>query len=292
MIQNEGVISKLFDAVNGIFLFVFSVLTVLPFIYIVSASFTAPEILAQKGFVLIPKKYTLSAYEYIFSTKIIINSLFVSLFITVTGTIINLAFHIVTAYPLSQRQLPGKQLIMTMMIVTLLFNGGMIPSYILVQKLGWLNSYLSILIPGALGAFNVVIFKNFFQEIPIELRESARIDGCNEEKILIQIILPLTVPLLATFSVVFGVQHWNSWFNAILYLTDSFMWPVQAVLRQIVISANVGVGDSSLMDPDFYIPPRSVQMATIVVSTIPILCVYPFLQKYFTKGILMGSVKG
>ena len=186
----------------------------------------------------------------------------------------------------------GRAPLLMMVLFTMLFSGGMIPTYFVVRAVGLINSLWSLIIPGTISAFNLIVLKNFFQQIPEGLEESAKIDGANDVKILARIVLPLSLPAIATFSLFYAVNHWNAYFNAVLYLNDASKWPVQVLMRQIVILAQGGIGDSSDFDEETVIQPQAVKMAVVVISTIPILLVYPFLQKHFTKGVLLGSVKG
>lgn len=258
------------------------------------ASFTSSDELMRKGFVLFPTQWSLDGYRYIFSTNTIIRSLFMTVYITVLGTFLNLLFTTLTAYPLARKGLDGRRIFLFLVLFTMLFSGGMIPTFLVVKATGLLDSTWSLMIPGLISAFNLIIMKNFFQQIPEELVESARIDGCHEIGTLFRIVIPLSMPAIATFSLFYAVGHWNSFFQAILYINDSKLWPIQVWLRQIVILAQgSGIGDSSQLDSEFAIPPVPViKMTVIVVSTVPILIVYPFLQKHFAKGVLLGSVKG
>lgn len=283
--------SKTFDTINYAFLAIYAAIAIIPFIYILVASLTPPELLLKKSFILIPEKISFDAYRYIFSTDTIPKSLLVSAFVTVFGTAVNIIVTVLMAYPLAHKDIMGRKFIMLMITFTLMFSGGMVPTYIIVQKLGLIDNLLSLILPNAMSAFSLIIFKNYFQELPKELEESARIDGCNDLKILLQIILPVSKPLIATFVIMFGVANWNSWFNAVLYINDPGKWPIQVILRQM-ITASAGVGSAESMAEGLVIPAEVVRMCTIVIATMPILCIYPFLQKYFTKGILLGSVKG
>lgn len=289
--QKTSVGSKIFDGFNYIFLSVMSLVTLLPFIYIIVASVTPPEILLKERFILIPKGFSLEAYRFVFQTDSIIKALCVSVGITVIGTAFNIFMTVLFAYPLSHKTLRGRSLLTLLIIATMIFSGGMIPGYILIQKLGLIDRFSSIILPGAINTFNLIIFRNFFQELPQELEESGKMDGASYPYILFKILLPLSVPLLATFTIMYGVSHWNSWFNAVLYINDSNKWPIQVILRQVINLSN-GLGVSDVLDSGIIMPPESVRMCTIVVAMLPIMLVYPFLQKYFTKGLLLGSVKG
>jgi putative aldouronate transport system permease protein len=199
------------------------------------------------------------------------------------------------AYALSKTRLRGRNFFLNMVIFSMFFSGGMIPSYIVTANLlGLKNTYWSVLLPGAISAYNLMIVKNFFQGIPQELEESASIDGCNDLGILWKIVLPLSLPVLATFGLFYAVGHWNAYFGAMIYMTGAKeKWPLQVLLRELIIMSNGTAGDLTNMAEDFVQPPeQSVKMAVIVVSTVPIMCVYPFLQKYFVKGVMVGALKG
>lgn len=281
--------SRIFDTLNCLFLGLLCLIMVVPFINIIVSSVTPIEELVRKRFVLIPSGISFEAFEYVFSTNTVLHGLLVSVGVTVVGTALNILLTALTAYPLAHKDLVGRKVLISMVIFTMVFNGGMIPTFIIVKSLGLVNSWFSLVLPTAISSFNLMLFKNYFQGLPAELEESAKLAGYNDLSILFRIILPISKPLIATFVVMFGVEHWNSWFNAVLYLNDSRMWPIQVILRQIITSASQ-VGDA--MGGASSIPPATVRNCTIVIATVPILAVYPFLQKYFTKGLLVGSVKG
>lgn len=282
---------RMFDAFNVILLTLIGLSAVLPFIYIVSASFSSEHIVAKGTFLLFPTDVTLDAYKYIFSTNTLVRSMMISLYVTLVGTLINLILTSLMAYPLAHHRLRGRRTLLILVLFTMLFTGGLIPTYIVVKSLGLINSLWALMIPNAISAFNLIILKNFFQQIPDGLQESAKIDGANDMQILLRIVLPLSAPALATFALFYAVGHWNSYFNAIIYLNDSDKWPIQVMLRQIVILAQSGFADSSSLE-DAILPAETVKMAVITFATAPILMVYPFLQKHFAKGVLLGSVKG
>ncbi|OXM88410.1 ABC transporter permease [Paenibacillus rigui] len=264
----------------------------LPIMYIISGSFATEVELSSRSFFLIPKTVTLNAYEYVFKDNALPHSLMVSVFITVAGTIVNLFFTFTMAYALSRRHMIGRNMFMNMVVFSMLFSGGIIPTFLVVKSLGLIDSYLSVMLPTAISAFNLIVIKSFFQEIPGELMESARIDGCTDLGVLWRIVLPLSKPVIATFALFYAVGHWNDFFNALIYINDAKKWPMQVLLRQIILLAS-GSLDMSTMDPTYVKPPdQSIKMAVIVVGTLPILLVYPFLQKHFAKGVLMGAVKG
>lgn len=292
MKQQSKLGERLFDGFILFILIAFSLFCILPFVNIVVSSFASPETIALHPFLLLPREIDLSGYRYIFSAKTLLNSIRVSGVVTIVGTLINIVLTALTAYPLSRRQLKGRSQLQFLIVFTMLFSGGIIPTFLVVKGTGLLDTLWSLMIPSAVSAFNLVIMRNFFDQIPVELEESAKIDGCNDFRIFWQIIMPLSLSVTATLTLFYGVTNWNNYFNAMLYINDSDKWTVQIVLQQVVAMASGGVGDSAQMDPDFVIPTKTVQMGTIVVATLPILMIYPFAQKYFVKGALLGSVKG
>lgn len=291
MIQSRSLGSKIFDVSNHVVLLFFALATVLPFVNVMACSFASSQEVLKHRFLLFPTDFSLDAFRYIFSTGTIMRAMSVSLYITILGTLINLILTVLTAYPLAHSNLRGRKYVMHLIVFTMLFSGGMIPTFLVVKSVGLINSLWALMIPNAINAFNLVVLKNFMQQVPMELEESAKIDGCNYFVILVRIILPLSLPAIATFALFYAVGHWNAYFHAILYINDSGKWPIQVLLRQIVLMAAGGVGDSSQFS-SVLIPPQTVKVATITLSTLPILFVYPFLQKHFTKGIMLGSVKG
>lgn len=282
-----------FDIFNYVFLGLIGIVAIIPFIFVVSGSFATEAEITQRAVFLIPTTFSLDAYRFIFSTDTIVNSIGVSVYVTVVGTIVNLFCTVTMAYPLAKKQLMGRNLILNLIIFTMLFSGGMIPTYLVIRELNMLDSLNALIYPAAISAFNLIIVKNFFQELPIEMEEAAKIDGCTELGLLWRIVLPLSKPVLATFTLFYAVGHWNNFFSALLYINDPSKWPLQVILRQIVMLSQSAAGDLSSMDPNFVQPPdQAVKMAVIVVGTVPIMLVYPFLQKHFAKGVMLGSVKG
>ena len=286
---------RIFDVFNYIILTLVAFTTIAPFIYIIGASFATEYELAQRPLLIIPHEISFNAYEYIFSTNKILSGFKNSIIITVAGTLINLFFTVTMAYAISKTRLRGRNFFLNMVIFSMFFGGGMIPSYIVTANmLNLKDTYWSVLLPGAISAYNMMIVKNFFQGIPQELEESASLDGCTDVGILWRIVLPLSLSVLATFGLFYAVGHWNAYFGAMIYMSGAReKWPLQVLLREIIILSNASAGDMNNMDPEFIQPPeQSVKMAVIVVSTVPIMCVYPFLQKYFVKGVMVGALKG
>lgn len=282
---------RVFDVCNILFLGGVGAITILPFLYIIAGSFATEAELAQRSFFIFPKTFTLDAYRYVFSTPTFIRSMGVSIFITVVGTAVQLFFTFTMAYPLAKRHVKGRNLLLNLVIFSMLFSGGMIPTYLVVKSLGLLDTYWALILPMAINPFNLIIIKNFFQQLPRELEESAKIDGCSEIGVFWRIALPLSKPVIATFALFYAVGIWNDFFHALLYINDSAKWPLQMVLRQVTILSDLTATNGDTMQNT--IPPeQGIKLAVIVIATIPILAVYPFLQKHFAKGMLIGSVKG
>ena len=281
---------KAFDIVNIIFLTIFSLLCLVPFINILATSFATPAEITTRTFILFPRTFSLDAYRYILSTPTIFKSIGVSLFVTIVGTFISMVLTSFMAYALSRRYLHGRSFVNFLVVFTMLFSGGMIPTFLVVNNLGLIDSIWSLILPGAVSAYNMIIMRNFFQGIPDSLEESAKMDGCTDLGVFFRIILPLSLPSIATISLFYAVNYWNTYQSAILYINDSSKWPVQVLLRQIVLVSSGLNADASVVD---VVPPaQSVKMAVIIIATLPMLIAYPFVQKYFVKGAMVGSVKG
>jgi putative aldouronate transport system permease protein len=284
---------RVWDAVNVSSLFGLALIMLFPFVYIFAVSFSSLEDVLRNDLLLWPKRWVTDAYAYIFASKPFIRSIYVSVRITVVGTIVNLLFTSTMAYALT-RNIYLKKLILFMVLFTLIFSAGIIPTYIIVKETGLLNSLWALILPAAINPFNLIVMRQFFLSIPEEISEAALIDGAGEMQIFRRIILPLSKPALAAFGLFYAVAHWNSYFSAILYMSDPAKWPIQVVLRQIVIAnesrAALGAEAASLMENPP--PPLTIQMAAILTATVPILVLYPFLQKHFAKGVMLGSIKG
>lgn len=288
MVEDRSLLSRLFDITNYTFLILVSIATFLPFVYVVVHSFSG----GNSGTIL-PESYSLDAYRYIFSTNIFMRGLGVSIYITVLGTAISLILTSLMAYALSYTHLKGRSLVLFSVIFTMLFNGGLIPTYFVVKGLSMIDTLWALMLPNAISAFYLIILKSFFQNIPEELKDSAKIDGAHELTLLYKIIIPLSLPAMAAFGLFYSVGIWNQYFNAVMFIQDHTKWPVQVLLRQIVILSSGGLGsDVDLSSEDVGSISESIKMTVIVISTIPIIIVYPFLQKHFAKGVLLGSVKG
>ncbi|BAL62641.1 carbohydrate ABC transporter permease [Melissococcus plutonius] len=286
-------VSKSEAIVHGIIivlLLLFTLLCLLPFINILASSFATSGELSTRPFILIPKTFTLDAYRYILSTPTIFKAIGISLFVTTVGTFISMVATSFMAYALSRKYLHGRKFFNFIIVFTMLFSGGMIPSFILIKSLGLIDSLWALILPSIVSAYNMIIMRNFFQGIPDSLEESAKMDGCTDWGVFLRIILPLSLPSIATISLFYAVEYWNTYQPALLYINDSSKWPIQVLLRQIVIVSSGMNADASTVD---IVPPaQSVKMAVIIIATLPMLIIYPFIQKYFVKGAMVGSVKG
>lgn len=281
---------KVVKIVIVLFLLFFTLICLLPFLNVLGSSFATSGEMSTRNFIIIPRTFTLDAYRYILSTPTIFKSIGVSIFVTVLGTIVSMIFTSFMAYALSRKYLHGRSFFNFLVVFTMLFSGGMIPSFLVVKNLGLIDSLWSLILPSAVSAYNMIIMRNFFQGIPDSLEESAKMDGCSDWGVFFKIILPLSLPSIATISLFYAVNYWNTYQSAILYINDSNKWPIQVLLRQIVLVSSGLNADSAAVD---VVPPaQSVKMAVIVIATLPMLIVYPFVQKYFVKGAMVGSVKG
>ncbi|MGN6361660.1 MAG: carbohydrate ABC transporter permease [Thermomicrobiales bacterium] len=275
-----------------VFLLLVAVVMIFPFVYIVAVSFSSARDVLASGLILFPKHPTLEAYQSVLRGGVVTRGLTVSVGLVAVGTVLKMVFSVALAYGLSKRGVPGAKFVLLLVLGTLLFSPGMIPSYLLVKDLGMIDTYRALILPGLIYAWNLIILRNFFMNIPLELLESARLDGANDWHVLWRIVLPLSKPVLAVISLFYGVDIWNAFFNAILYINDASKWPIQLVLRQYVLQGSA-LASAVTLDPNQPPPPaQTIQMAVVVLATVPIVLVYPFLQKYFTKGVLTGAIKG
>lgn len=279
------------DIIIYTFMTLFAVVTVVPFIYVIAASFAPEHEIITRPLFLIPKEFTIDAYKRIFDPNdyglTVLRSLGVSVLVTAVGTLTNLFFTTTMAYGLSRKNLKGRSALLNMVIFTMVFNGGMIPTFLIVKGMGLYDTYAALILPGAISAYNMIIVRNFFSELPAGLEEAAAIDGCTDIGIFWKIALPLSLPMLATFGLFYAVGHWNNYFGALLYLQTTTKYPFQLILRNIVM-----LSQETQTDPEVLMPQETLKMAIIVIGTVPIMCVYPFLQKHFAAGVMVGAIKG
>lgn len=276
-----------------IILVIIGLMTLFPFMDVVFNSLTSSKELVEnaKAVIAIPKHPTLENYKYVLSGNSIFRAYGVTVFRTVVGTLLNLVITVMTAYPLSKKFLPGRNVLMQIFFFTMIFSGGMIPTYLVVKTFKLSNTIWALIIPSLLNVYNMIIMRTFFEGISEELEDAARIDGCSEWKTLLKIVLPVSKPTLASIALFYAVWHWNSFFDVVLYITDRKLWPLQTLLREVVLTMSMAELNAQMADVAAP-PSSSVIAATVMVSTVPILAVYPFLQKYFVKGVMVGAVNG
>jgi putative aldouronate transport system permease protein len=284
---------KVFDIFNVMFLLILMIITLYPFLYVIFASLSDPsEIATHRGILWAPIGFQLDAYKLVLKNPNILVGYKNTIFYVFVGTALNVLITSMLAYTLSRKGLKLNNTIMFLIVFTMFFSGGMIPGYILMTNLGLMGSRWAIILPGLVSTMNLIIMRTSFSAIPVSLEESARLDGANDIVILFKIVLPLSLPIISVMVLFYGVNHWNSWFGAMLYLRDRKLYPLQLVLREILIFSStddmmVTLGNSRGKDMS-----EIIKYATIMVATVPILLAYPFMQKYFVKGVMVGAIKG
>jgi putative aldouronate transport system permease protein len=282
---------QLFSAANYTFLGLFALLALAPFVHILAQSFSSYRAIMSGEVAFWPVDFTLEPYSKVLGDQSFRGAFLVSVLRTGAGTFLNLLLTCLLAYPLSKVYIKGRRIISFLIVFTMLFSGGMIPTYLVVKETGLLNTFWAFLLPGAISAFNVIIMKNFFLSVPGELEESARIDGCSNIGILLRIFIPLSMPAIATIGLFHAVAHWNAFFDAVLYITDSKLNPLQVYLRNLIQSNSSTINTTDQMERQM-LAMESLKAAALITATVPILIIYPFMQKHFVKGIYIGSVKG
>ncbi len=288
---------KLYQAVIVIIVAIFVLVSLFPLIYVMGLSFTSQqEYMSRGNLMVIPFKPTLEGYRRIlFRDDTYIKGLFISILRTGIGTAVTLACTLIMGYLLSKEDLPGRRFLLFAVMVTVLYNGGMIPTFLTVKGLGLVDTFWSMILPGMVDTWSVLVFKQFFSGLPKEVMESAEIDGCGEFRMLVQIAIPLSTAVMAALGLFMAVGHWNSWFEPMIYLQkNTDLYPLQLLLRNMFTNSNLGYNVNSGMQVDAanQQTTTSLRMVVTMIGTVPILCVYPFLQKYFTSGVYMGAVKG
>lgn len=291
----EPIGDRVFNVVNYVVLSLFFIIVLYPLIYIVSASFSSSNAVISGRVWLWPVEPGIKGYIAVFENKAIWTGFRNSMIYTVLGTVLNVILTIVAAYPLARKDFVGRNAIMFIFVFTIMFSGGIIPTYLLVRDLGILNSVWAMILPSALSVFNVIITRTYFQTtIPQEMLEAAQVDGCNDFKFLWKIVLPLSGPIVAVITLFYAVNHWNSYFNALMFLKDRDLYPLQLVLRSILIQNQID--PSMILSEEDLIARQGLadllKYSLIVVATVPVLIIYPFVQKHFVKGVMIGSIKG
>ncbi len=281
---------------NYLFLFLILVIVGYPLLIVVSNSLSSPEAVTGGKVWLLPVDFSLAGYQAVFQDKSIVSGFRNSFFYMIVGTAINMVVTTLCAYPLSIKTLPGRRWIMLLFSFTMFFSGGMIPTYLLIYNLGMINTVWSMILPGAISVWNMILMRTYFMNsVPGDIREAAIIDGCSDFRYLVKILIPLSVPIMAVLVLYYAVGHWNSYFNALLYLRDTDLYPLQMVLRNILIMNNASM-DMLASDPEaMSLRIKMIDLikySVIVVASLPLVILYPFIQKYFVQGIMVGSLKG
>lgn len=287
----ESFNERLFTVVVYSLLTGFGLLILIPLMHIISGSFSNPMALLKGEVGLLPEGFNLNMYKLVFRDDEIWQSYRNTIVYTVVGTSISVTLTACGAYPLSRKDFYGKNFFMGLFAFTMYFTGGMIPTYLLVKNLGMLNTMWALVLPSAVSTYNLIIMRTFFQtSIPDEIVESAAIDGCNDLGVFFRIVIPLAAPIFAVMVLFYGVSLWNSWFPALLYISDRDLYPLQMILREVLIQGEMSEMTGAIGDAE--VIGDGLKYATMVVATLPIMCLYPFLQKYFVKGVMIGAVKG
>ncbi|TBL70330.1 carbohydrate ABC transporter permease [Paenibacillus thalictri] len=290
-VLGDSTTNRMFQTANVFVLILVGFICIFPFYYVFVVSFATPEQFRQGGLLLFPKQWTLASYEYILATKAFLRAAGISGFLAVVGTAASLLVTSTLSYGLSRKRLQGRKVMLVLILLSTLFNPGIIPGYLVVKELGMINNIGSLIIPVLTNGWYVLLMKGFFDSISPSLDEAARIDGCNEISVWFRIILPLSLPSLAAFGLFYAVGYWNTFFNAVLFINDHNKWPLQILLQNILIDSSTAMGGNVMEQSMQNLPTETKKMAAVVISTIPILLVYPFLQKHFAKGAMIGSVK-
>lgn len=291
--KNHSKTDKMLLFSNKIILILLVLIVLLPLLYILLASFLDPNVLLSKGFSLNPSNWSLEGYKRILQDELMIKGFINSVIYSLGFTIVTIVITIFAAYPLSLDGFKGKNIIMVFFLITMFFNGGLIPTYLIVKDLGMLNTIWSIILPGAISVWNIILARTFFKGLPKELFEAAKIDGASELKIFLKIVLPLSKPIIFVIALYTFVGQWNSYFDAMIYLEDQELHPLQLVLRSILIQNQVqpGMINDQLAMAELSKLAEKIKYASIVISSLPLLIMYPFFQKYFEKGVMVGSLK-
>jgi len=292
--MKNGKFESALGTINIVLLCTISLVTLIPLYYVLALSFTDPtEYLVKGGQLLFPDKLSLASYKYLLSTATFKNATFVSIGISLIGTLVSLAVTSTLAYGLSRKRLLGRKIMLRIILFTLLFNPGIIPNYILVKDLHLINNYAALILPVLTSGWYVILMKSFFDNIPPELEEAAMLEGCTDITVFTKIVLPLSLASIAAFGLFYAVSYWNSFFNAVLYINDPKKWTLQVLLRNMIIDSSTSTAGGAVSMESAETPPaETLKMAAVILATIPILIVYPFLQKHFDKGVMLGSVKG
>ena len=284
---------KLFDAANSVFMVFLIFITIYPFWYVITCSFSdSAYLIGDKGIMLKPHGFSLESYKMVFNNPNILTGYINTIIIVVFGTLINVFMTSIGAFVLSRRDFAIKKPLMVLILITMYFGGGLIPTFLWINNiLGMKNTFWALLLPGAISTYNLIVMRTNFASIPVSLEEAAKIDGANDIHVLFKVVLPLSIPILAVMTLFYGVGHWNSWFSALIYIRDRSKYPLQLILREIILLNNTDAMATNTTAVDKFNVGEGIKYATIIVATVPILCIYPFIQKYFVKGVMVGAIK-
>lgn len=283
----------LFDAVNYTLITIICAIMLYPFVNVASVSFSSYSAYVNNPMMIWPHDFNIDSYREIMKRALLWKSYLNTIIVTVSGVGTGILLYILTAYPLSKRLLKGRRTLMVLVVFTMLFNGGLIPNFYLMRSLGLLDTLAALALPALLSGFSLILMKNFFESLPEELEEAARIDGASDPFILFRIVVPLSKPIIATLCLFAAVGYWNNFFNGIVYIRSENKWPLMLYLREVIQSASTMAEQANAAEMSAQnVTSETLKYATLIIVMVPILCVYPFLQKYFVKGIMLGSVKG
>jgi len=294
MIENKSLGEKIFDVCNYTFLILLGVVTLYPMLYVLFASVSLPGRFLKKDFIILwkPLGFQTDAYRFVFRNKNVLIGLRNTAFYVVVGTSLSMFMSFLTAFILARKNYLLRKLFTVLILFTMYFSGGLIPYFLIVKDLGMLDNVLAIIIPSAVSTYNCIILRTAFDALPPSLEESARLDGANDLHILFRLYLPLSVPTLAVIGLFYAVSRWNAWFDAVIFIRSRDLYPLQLVLRELLITSNADYMQEMGNSVEMTAISELVKYATIIVATVPVLLIYPFLQKYFVKGMMIGAVKG
>jgi len=284
---------SLFSIFNYTFFVIVALLMVFPLWNVIVISLTDYQDYVANPLMIFPKEITMEAYDYIFANDDLLTSLKVTVTVTITGTLGSMIFSVAGAYALSKKKMPGRNFFLTLILITMFFNGGIVPNFLLIKDIGLYDTIGAMIFPTMINTWYLIIMKNYFTGLPEALEESARIDGANDITILLRIILPISMPIIATFTLFYGVDRWNEWWNAMMYINDTRKYPLQLLLRNLIVKnfSSASMATAYAQDSAQFVAKENIKMATAVVAIVPITVVYPFLQKYFAKGVMVGAIK-
>ncbi len=288
---------RIFDTVNILIMVAILIVIIYPLWFVVIASFSNSQLVTTGKVLILPKDFHLQAYRKVFSDNRIMTGYRNTILYTFAGTLLNVIFTMSLAYPLSRRDFVGRNFLMGIMSVTMFFSGGLIPTYLVYKQLGIVNTFWVMILPGLISVYNCILMRTFIQGLPYDLQEAAMIDGCGNIGILLKVVLPLCKPIIAVMVIYYGVSHWNSYFNALVYLSKKELKPLALILREILVTNTTTASDmesagGAESQMEMQRIAESIKYSVIIVSTFPMLCLYPFVQKYFAKGVMLGAIKG